>query len=94
MLGDAAYGEVFNIGTQEEISIYGLAGRVRRLTGSGSEIVIIPYEEAYEAGFEDMPRRVPDIGKIEAATGWRPTRTLEETLADVVTFQQSEAAIV
>ena len=94
MLGDAAYGEVFNIGSQEEISIYGLAERVRRLTGSGSEIVVIPYEEAYEAGFEDMPRRVPDIGKIEAATGWRPTRTLEETLADVVTFQQSEAAIV
>jgi UDP-glucose 4-epimerase len=94
MLGDGAYGEVFNIGSQEEISIYGLAERVRGLTGSGSEIVVIPYEEAYEAGFEDMPRRVPDTGKIEAATGWRPTRTLEETLADVVTFQQSEAAIV
>jgi UDP-glucose 4-epimerase len=93
-LGDGAYGEVFNIGSQEEISIYGLAERVRGLTGSCSEIVVIPYEEAYEAGFEDMPRRVPDTGKIEAATGWRPTRTLDETLADVVSFQQSEAAIV
>jgi UDP-glucose 4-epimerase len=94
VLGGAAYGEVFNIGSQEEISIYGLAERVRGLTGSGSEIVVIPYEEAYEAGFEDMPRRVPDTRKIEAATGWRPTRTLDETLADVVTFQQAEAAVV
>jgi UDP-glucose 4-epimerase len=93
-LGGAAYGEVFNIGSREEISIYGLAERVRGLTGSGSEIVVIPYEEAYEAGFEDMPRRVPDTRKIEAATGWRPTRTLDETLADVVTFQQAEAAVV
>jgi UDP-glucose 4-epimerase len=93
-LGDAAYGEVFNIGSRDEISIYGLAERVRELTGSSSEIVVIPYEEAYEAGFEDMPRRVPETGKIEAAVGWRPTRTLDETLTDVVRFQQAEAAVV
>ena len=54
----------------------------------------MPYDEAYEAGFEDMPRRVPDIAKIEAAVGWTPTRTLDEILGDVVTFQQSEAAVV
>jgi UDP-glucose 4-epimerase len=94
LLGDAAYGEVFNIGSREEISIYGLAERVRGLAGSGSEIVVIPYEEAYEAGFEDMPRRVPDTGKIEAATNWMPTRSLDEILADVVRFQQAEAAVV
>jgi UDP-glucose 4-epimerase len=92
--GDRAYGEVFNIGSQEEISILGLAERVRELTGSSSEIRLVPYEEAYEAGFEDMPRRYPDIAKIQAAIGWVPTRSLDEILGDVVTFQQAEAAVV
>ena len=68
-LGEAAYGEVFNIGSHEEISMLALAERVRELTGSGSEIATIPYEEAYEAGFEDMPRRYPAIEKIEGAAG-------------------------
>jgi len=94
LLGDAAYGEVFNIGSQEEISMLGLAERVRELTGSESEIVVIPYEEAYEAGFEDMLRRYPDIAKIEAAAGWTPTRSLDGILQDVITFQQAEAAVV
>ena len=84
LLGEPAYGEVFNIGSQEEISIYALAERVRDLTGSDSEIVVVPYDEAYEAGFEDMPRRLPDIAKIEAAVGWTPTRSLDEILSDVV----------
>jgi UDP-glucose 4-epimerase len=94
LLGDAAYGEVFNIGSQEEISILALAERVRGLTKSESHIVLVPYEEAYEEGFEDMVRRVPEIAKIEAAVGWTPTRSLDETLADVVRFQQAEAAVV
>jgi len=94
LLGDVAYGEVFNIGSQEEISILGLAERVRDLTGSDSEITTVPYEEAYEAGFEDMPRRVPDVGKIASLTGWAPTCSLDEALADVISFQQSEAAVV
>jgi UDP-glucose 4-epimerase len=94
LLGGSAYGEVFNVGSQEEISIYALAERVRSLTGSDSEIVTIPYAEAYEEGFEDMPRRVPDIRKVARATGWTPTRSLDEILADVVTFQQAEAAVV
>lgn len=93
-LGEAAYGEVFNIGSQEEISMFSLADRVREMTGSESEIHTIPYEEAYEAGFEDMPRRYPDIGKIGNAVGWSPTRSLDEILADVVAFHQVEAAIV
>ncbi len=93
-LGEDAYGEVFNIGSQEEISIYDLAERVLDLTGSESEIVVVPYDEAYEEGFEDMPRRVPDVGKIQAAVGWAPTRTLDEILADVVSWQQAEAAVV
>jgi len=94
LLGDAAYGEVFNIGSQEEVSIRSLAERVRERTGSDSEIVLVPLDEAYEEGFEDMPRRVPDIAKIEAAVGWTPTHTLDEILEDVVRFQQAEAAVV
>jgi UDP-glucose 4-epimerase len=93
-LGDAAYGNVFNIGSQEEISVRALADRVRGLTASESDIVLVPYDEAYEEGFEDMPRRVPDIAKIEAATGWTPTCSLDNILADVISFQQADAAVV
>jgi UDP-glucose 4-epimerase len=93
-LGEAAYGEVFNIGSQEEISMLALADRVRELTGSQSEIHMLPYEEAYEAGFEDMPRRYPDVSKIEAAVGWTATRTLDETLMHVIDYQQAEASVV
>ena len=94
LLGEDAHGEVFNIGAQEEISMLALADRIREMTGSDSEIHVIPYEEAYEAGFEDMPRRYPDIGKIESAIGWEPTRSLEEILSDVIEFHQAEAAVV
>ena len=94
LLGDSAYGEVFNIGSQEEISMLSLAERVRGMTQSESEIQVIPYDQAYEAGFEDMPRRLPDITKIEAAIGWTPTRRLDEVLVDVINFQQAEAAVV
>jgi UDP-glucose 4-epimerase len=92
--GEDAYGGVFNIGSQEEISMLALAQRVRDLTQSESQIVLVAYEEAYEAGFEDMPRRLPDIAKIEAAIGWTPTRVLDEILMDVVDFQKTEAAVV
>lgn len=71
-----------------------LADRVRELTGSESELHTIPYAEAYEAGFEDMPRRYPDVRKIEAAVGWTPSRSLDEILVDVVRYQQAEAAVV
>ncbi len=94
LLGDAAYGEVFNIGSQEEISILSLADRVRTLTGSDSEIHLIAYDAAYEEGFEDMPRRLPAIAKIEAAIGWTPTHSLDQILADVVSFQQQQAEVV
>lgn len=94
LLGEDAYGEVFNIGSQEEISILALAERVREMTSSESEIQLIPYEEAYEAGFEDMPRRYPDVSKIGGALGWSPTRTLDEILSNVISFHQAEAAVV
>ena len=93
-LGEDAHGEVFNVGAQEEISMLALADRVREMTGSESEIHVIPYDEAYEAGFEDMPRRYPDITKIGAAIDWKPTHTLDEILADVIEFHQAEAAVV
>ena len=79
-------GEVFNIGSNEEVSINQLAERVRELTGSESEIVRVPYDEAYEEGFEDMPRRVPDTSKVSALTGFRPTVTLEQILHSVIEY--------
>jgi UDP-glucose 4-epimerase len=78
------YGEVFNIGSNEEVTIRQLAERVRELAGSQSEIVTIPYDEAYGGGFEDMYRRVPDTAKIEQAIGWQHTRDLDEILGDVL----------
>jgi len=79
-----AVGQVFNIGNTEEVSILELARRVRIAAGSSSEIVFIPYDEAYEAGFEDMPRRVPCLDKIEKLVGYRPSLDLEAILARVV----------
>ena len=79
-----AVGQVFNIGNGREISIGELAAKVKQMTGSGSEIVRIPYEKAYEAGFEDMPRRVPDISRIRALIGYEPTVDLDETLRRVI----------
>ncbi len=93
-MGEPAYGEVYNIGSQEELSILELASRVVELTGSDSEIHLIPYEAAYEAGFEDMPRRYPDVTKIGRALGWSSTHTLDDILSDVIQFHQAEASVV
>jgi UDP-glucose 4-epimerase len=79
-----AIGQVFNIGNGREISIGDLAARIKELTGSSSPIVRIPYDQAYEAGFEDMPRRVPDISKIRALVGYEPTVELDEILTRVI----------
>jgi UDP-glucose 4-epimerase len=79
-----AVGQVFNIGNGAEISIGELAALVKRMTASSSEIVHVPYDQAYEAGFEDMPRRVPDISRIRHLVGYEPTVGLEETLARVI----------
>jgi UDP-glucose 4-epimerase len=79
-----AIGQVFNIGNGREISIHDLAVKIKTMTGSQSPIVTIPYEEAYEAGFEDMPRRVPDISKIRALVGYEPTVELDEILTRVI----------
>lgn len=80
-----AVGQVFNIGNgHDEISIGDLAAKIKSMTGSRSEIVNIPYDQAYEAGFEDMPRRVPDISRIRSLVGYEPTVQLDETLQRVI----------
>ena len=81
-----AIGQVFNLGHGREITIGALAERVRSLAGSTSEIVRIPYDQAYETGFEDMPRRVPDISKVRALVGYEPTVELDEILARVIEY--------
>jgi UDP-glucose 4-epimerase len=82
----SAVGEVFNIGSNEEVTIRALAERVKALATSDSEIVTVPYEQAYGEGFEDMPRRVPDIGKVERLIGYRPTKSLDEILKSVIEY--------
>jgi UDP-glucose 4-epimerase len=85
-----AVGEVFNIGNTEEVTIRELAERVKRITSSSSPIQLIPYDEAYEAGFEDMPRRVPDITKVGQLIGYQPRLGLDEIICrGVESFQRA-----
>jgi len=81
---DAGYGQIFNVGNDHEISIAELADRIRVKANSKSKVVLIPYECAYEAGFEDMVRRVPDCTKLERAIGYRPRTSLDKILDDVI----------
>jgi UDP-glucose 4-epimerase len=87
---EPAYGHVYNIGNNVEITIGDLAKQVREMCQSKSEIVLVPYEKAYEHGFEDMPRRVPDLSKIQAAIGWKPTIALPQILTDVIEYQRRQ----
>ncbi len=91
MTEERAYGNVFNVGSTTEISIRDLAARIIELTGSRSDISLIPYGEAYGEGFEDMYRRVPDIAKVQALLGWSPTYLLDDIIADVVAQQRGVA---
>jgi UDP-glucose 4-epimerase len=88
-----AIGEVFNLGSQEEVSILELARRIIELTASSSSIQLVPYEEAYAAGFEDMQRRMPDTSKVTALTGWSPTRTLRDVLVETIAEARAENSI-
>jgi UDP-glucose 4-epimerase len=88
-----AVGQVFNIGNdRDEISMLSLAERVVARTRSQSAIELVPYDKAYEEGFEDMPRRVPDLGKIRALTGYEPKVGLDEILDRVIAFFESDKA--
>lgn len=87
---DEAVGQVFNIGSSEEVSILEVAQRVKELTGSKSEIVFVPYDEAYEEGFEDMPRRVPDTTKIRQLVGFEPKESLDGILRKVIAYYSGQ----
>jgi UDP-glucose 4-epimerase len=90
---DGAVGRVFNIGNdREEISILDLARRVKARTSSPSEIQVIPYDRAYEEGFEDMQRRVPDLSKIRALVGYEPQVHLDQILDHVIEYFGSDKA--
>lgn len=92
LLGEErAVGEAFNIGSTEEISIRELAERIIARTGRRSEIQSVPYDQAYEVGFEDMMRRVPDTSKIRDLLGWRPTRRLAEIIDDAIADAAKDA---
>lgn len=78
-----AEGTVINLGSQEEISILDLARRIKKLTNSRSEIVLVPYEQAYGPGFDDMKRRVPDISRASQLLGWKPVRSLDDIILEM-----------
>jgi len=81
-----AVGQVFNIGNKEEVTILGLAEMVKARTGSSSPIEFVPYDKAYEEGFEDMPRRVPDLSKIRQLVGYEPKVQLDEIITKVIEY--------
>jgi len=89
-----ANGNVYNIGSTDEISVLELAQRIKRLTGSNSQIVFIPYSQAYEEGFEDMMRRVPDLSKINRLIGYAPTMCLDEILCDIIRHHRGQSQMV
>jgi len=85
----SARGRVFNVGNDEEVTILELAKQVRDAAGSRSDIVLVPYDQAYAAGFEDMPRRVPDLTRLVATCGFRPRTPLSVIIADVLADQRA-----
>lgn len=90
---ERAIGEVFNVGSDHEITILNLARKVKELTKSKSEITFVPYDEAYEEGFEDMPRRIPDISKVNRQVGFQPERSLDGILDSVIEFHSEQMSV-
>jgi len=87
-----AIGQVFNVGTDQEVTIRSLAEQVIAATGSTSEIELVPYESVYPVGFEDMNRRLPDMAKLKRVTGFRPMRPLSEIIADIIAEKRAAVA--
>jgi UDP-glucose 4-epimerase len=87
----SAIGEVYNVGGNQEVTILELARKIKSLTRSTSQVVFVPYEKAYEEGFEDMTRRVPDLSKINALIGYAPKITLDEILNSVIEYQREKS---
>jgi len=88
LMESGASGEIYNVGSEQRISIEDLAERVLALTGSASEIEHVAYEDVYGIGIEDMLHRIPSTAKIDAAVGWQPKRTLDDILRDVLAFER------
>jgi UDP-glucose 4-epimerase len=84
-----AIGRVFNIGAGVETSILELARRVVEHAGSDSEIVLVPYSEAYDEGFEELGKRKPDASLVHALTGWEPHRTVDDAIVDVIAYERA-----
>jgi len=93
MKNPRAEGQIFNVGGNEPVSIMELAKRIKKLTNSDSSIEIIPYEKAYEEGFEDMKIRIPDLSKIKSYIGYEPRHTLDEILKNVIDYYRTELNI-
>ncbi len=90
---ERAVGRTFNIGSPDEISILDLARRVIERTGSGSNVRLVSYEEAYGTGFEEIGRRLPDLGLLNRITGWAPVRTIDDMIDDVIAHDQAQAEV-
>lgn len=90
---EEAIGRAFNVGNPQPITILGLAARVIERVGSSSRIRLIPYEKAYDEGFEELGQRTPDIGALQELVGWTPRRTLDEALDDVIAYQRAELTL-
>jgi UDP-glucose 4-epimerase len=90
---DLAVGRAFNVGTTTEIPILELARRVIRRTGSSSTVRFVDYAEAYDEGFEELGRRRPDTSALERLTGWRPMRTLDHAIDDVIAHERSASGV-
>ncbi|MBA2246002.1 MAG: GDP-mannose 4,6-dehydratase [Gemmatimonadetes bacterium] len=89
MEADTTVGDVFNVGSDQEITILALAERIRQMVGSSSELVFLPYSVAYESNFEDVERRVPSLEKIRKTIGWTPTLSIAEMLQSVIDYHRS-----
>jgi UDP-glucose 4-epimerase len=92
MSTDTAIGGIFNIGVEEEISMLALAEKIKARAGSTSVVRLIPYQEAYGGGFEDMERRQPNIRRIGEAVGWKPTRTLDDIIDETIAYHRTAGA--
>jgi UDP-glucose 4-epimerase len=88
---DKPDGRLFNVGSNEEVAIIALAGRVIERTGSSSAIRLVPYHEAYGPGFEELGRRRPDTTALAHLTGWQSSRTLDEAIDDVMAYERGMA---
>jgi UDP-glucose 4-epimerase len=86
---ELAHGHAFNIGSSTEVTIVELAGKVIEQTGSSSRIRLVPYEDAYGEGFEELGRRRPDCSELEQLTGWKPTRSIEDAIDDVIAYERN-----